>query len=475
MYGILELCLSISNYGLAKALFCDYANKRQQWKYVKGTKQFKQRGKCLEIGKKVGTVLGQQKWAGRLNKCDAGNVNQKFELPKGTYLGMGRRDASTQKQYVRPCDFPLGAAQGGAIMDRDFKASSIKGNDTLASNGRLRQDGFGWCAKKADDNQWLQLTFAEPMVIDAVEVQAGHADPNDYVKTLRLSFSEDNELWRDWEGGKPIDVNTEGKQDKSIYTKLKRRIRAKYLKFHPITWNRNICMRVEVYGCYSLKGLQGRKGTPGLPGPEGEKGLDGIKGARGPLGYPGDKGSPGEAGDVGEKGAAGERGEPGKKGQKGDVGENGPAGEEGDPGPKGEPGEVGDPGAPGAPVPGIPGTAGRDGSVGSVGDPGPMGPSPKGDNGKMGLNGAKGSVGDPGPPGRDGAVGEKGLRGDPGPPGAAGKDGKPGNKGPKGPPGDVGTEEQGGQKANSARLDKLEQAVKVSARCACVLRVRVLC
>ncbi|KAM7428120.1 hypothetical protein ABFA07_020861 [Porites harrisoni] len=158
-------------------------------------------------------------------------------------------------QDTQSCVIPLGI-ESGHLPDSALSASSSAGAQYYPQFSRLNinineKGNLGsWCANFNDGNQWLQVDFGRETTVTKVATQ-GRNSMGEWVRSYSLSYSTDGTHWAQYRltdghvkvlGGN-IDVET------PVYHHLHPPIHAKYLRFHPKTWNSHICMRVEAYGC----------------------------------------------------------------------------------------------------------------------------------------------------------------------------------------------------------------------------------
>ncbi|KAL9978605.1 hypothetical protein ACROYT_G016141 [Oculina patagonica] len=155
---------------------------------------------------------------------------------------------------ARSCFLPLGM-ESSHLPDNALSASTYHDArfipqrsrlNTIPASGKLG----AWCTRTNNGKEWLQVYFGRETTVSKVATQ-GRYDGDNWVMSYSLSYSVDGSHWS-WyrlvDGhikvfGGTIDRNT------PVYHSLHSPIQAKYLRFHPKTWNGHICMRAEVYGC----------------------------------------------------------------------------------------------------------------------------------------------------------------------------------------------------------------------------------
>ncbi|XP_066298316.1 chitin synthase chs-2-like isoform X1 [Branchiostoma lanceolatum] len=150
---------------------------------------------------------------------------------------------------------PLGMASG-VIADTDVRATSTYGTD--ASHGphqaRLNAVGnggstAGWTAGDSDIHQSLQIDLGEDMVVTGVVTQGKHGC-EEWVTMYRLSYSRDSESWESYRDkhNKPVALDGNVDSDTPVQHILDTPIRARYIRFNPVSWKDRISMRVELLG-----------------------------------------------------------------------------------------------------------------------------------------------------------------------------------------------------------------------------------
>ncbi|XP_068093802.1 contactin-associated protein-like 4 isoform X2 [Hyperolius riggenbachi] len=109
----------------------------------------------------------------------------------------------------------------------------------------------GWSPQISNKYQWLQIDLGERTEITAIATQ-GKYGSSDWVTSYLLMYSDTGRNWKQYhqeEGISEFSGNTNA--DSVVQYKLQNHVRARYLRFTPLSWNPNgrIGMRVEVYGC----------------------------------------------------------------------------------------------------------------------------------------------------------------------------------------------------------------------------------
>ncbi|KAK3733718.1 hypothetical protein QZH41_011242 [Actinostola sp. cb2023] len=147
----------------------------------------------------------------------------------------------------------------GAIGDKQISASSyLKGGvRTTARHGRLKQNG-GWCVAKMNHfnkyyalNDSLEIDLEKEYIIDGFATQGfANAMQRRWVTGYLVHYSLDGISWAVIAMREQEKIFLANKDSDSIVRHyLNPRIRARKIRFVPVTWNNWVCMRVEIYGC----------------------------------------------------------------------------------------------------------------------------------------------------------------------------------------------------------------------------------
>ncbi|EDO38967.1 predicted protein, partial [Nematostella vectensis] len=132
------------------------------------------------------------------------------------------------------------------IPDSRIKASSWL-SDHPAYDGRLGNGNY-WCAMSHDQDQWLEVDIGEKMMLLFVATQGNGRDA--WVSSFYLQFSPDNMTWYCYGTEKNIAL-IRGNSDAGtvLYGSMFPSIYTRYLRLNPHTWVKDICLRLEIYGC----------------------------------------------------------------------------------------------------------------------------------------------------------------------------------------------------------------------------------
>uniref|UniRef100_K7F2H6 Coagulation factor V n=1 Tax=Pelodiscus sinensis TaxID=13735 RepID=K7F2H6_PELSI len=158
---------------------------------------------------------------------------------------------------IEGCSMPLGM-ENGEIKNTQITASSYKQswyNSWVPSLARLNQQGRvnAWQAKSNNNQQWLQIDLLKAKKITAVATQGCKSMTTEqFVKTYAILYSDEGTEW-----GTYMDDSTcvgkvfVGNENSSGQVKhfLNPPIFSRFIRIIPKTWNQNIALRVELFGC----------------------------------------------------------------------------------------------------------------------------------------------------------------------------------------------------------------------------------
>ncbi|XP_054853023.1 coagulation factor VIII [Eublepharis macularius] len=156
---------------------------------------------------------------------------------------------------LNSCSMPLGM-ESKAIFNQQISASSYI--DNVVSSwppflARLNMQGRNnaWRPKTNSPEEWLQVNFQKTVRVTGIVTQgAKSAFTYMYVREFSLSSSRDGKNWTPvLQGGK--EKIFQGNQDyfSPVVNLLDPPLFAKYLRIHPLRWNKHIALRTEFWGC----------------------------------------------------------------------------------------------------------------------------------------------------------------------------------------------------------------------------------
>ncbi|KAL9953934.1 hypothetical protein ACROYT_G041410 [Oculina patagonica] len=148
--------------------------------------------------------------------------------------------------------------ESGEISDGQISASSQWDDfSNAATKGRLRlkksaESAGSWVVAGGDTNvdQWLQVDLiSQNPKVTGVATQ-GRDGSNQWVTMYKLQYSDNGVnflYYREQNADKEFAGNTDS--ETAVYHGLNPPIRARYIRFRPVTWLNHISMRAELYGC----------------------------------------------------------------------------------------------------------------------------------------------------------------------------------------------------------------------------------
>lgn len=135
-----------------------------------------------------------------------------------------------------------------ASSERSFSnGSSCRADDAFLVTKKA------WCAKYETAEEWLQFDLGPPTLVTGLVTKGrGDTGKRQWVTRYRVSYSNNSVNWIHYKDAsylKPKEFI--GNVDKHIerYHYLNSPFIARYVRFHPIEWQRLICMRAGLIGC----------------------------------------------------------------------------------------------------------------------------------------------------------------------------------------------------------------------------------
>ncbi|XP_028401417.1 uncharacterized protein LOC114524515 [Dendronephthya gigantea] len=163
--------------------------------------------------------------------------------------------------YLKDCTQAIGISDG-EIPDDDIIASSSYDDLSRASRGRLNIKyqpplKSGWCSKFDNKSQYLQIDLEVDSDLTGIATQGRGREPyRHWVTKYYVSLREDGGPWFNFTRSKkvqPVIFNGNTDAFSTVFHSFDRTIKARYVRIHPVEWNVQICMRVELYGCLGKK------------------------------------------------------------------------------------------------------------------------------------------------------------------------------------------------------------------------------
>jgi len=134
---------------------------------------------------------------------------------------------------------------------RRRRKQSNKHIDTCTpADGDIYSSG-GWCPKRSDDKQWLQVDLGPPTLVTGI-LTRGRGDKKNWVTSYSLSYSNDTNIWFYYKDANHLEAKTFGgnmdiKTERRHYLNVP--MVTRYIRIHPLTWRKRIGLRVGVLGC----------------------------------------------------------------------------------------------------------------------------------------------------------------------------------------------------------------------------------
>ncbi|XP_046846401.1 uncharacterized protein LOC124440117 isoform X2 [Xenia sp. Carnegie-2017] len=144
------------------------------------------------------------------------------------------------------CQAPLGM-KNRKIPDNAITSSSANyPDDNPAQNARPKSNG--WCAKNSDLNQWIQVDLGRISLV--TKIMTFGDLKNNFVKAYKIQFSADGLKWIDYKQYGVTRIFLGNFQARYPMTHvLSESLQARLVRIIPLSWNKNICMRFELFGC----------------------------------------------------------------------------------------------------------------------------------------------------------------------------------------------------------------------------------
>ena len=145
--------------------------------------------------------------------------------------------------FSRTFSFAAGL-ESGVIPDSQLSTSSNFGG-FFPRDGRLNRLSSGsWIAGANNTSQWYKVDLGQIETISAVATQGRH-NAAQWIETYTIEYSNDDITYTAYNGGQVFTGNS----DSSTVVKndFNPTFSARYVRFHPQTWNGYISSRFEVY------------------------------------------------------------------------------------------------------------------------------------------------------------------------------------------------------------------------------------
>ncbi|XP_063962020.1 uncharacterized protein LOC129270546 [Lytechinus pictus] len=147
------------------------------------------------------------------------------------------------------CDEVLGLSLDG-IHDNQIAASSWNGDafhsPSSARVGYIKEVGYGWIPAQSSPDEWIQISFESERRVQGVVTQ-GCLDVKAWVESYTISYGQDDIQYRNEEGIVVFEGNSN--MTTLVRNDFNPPFVALLLRVHPVTWFRQICLRLEFLGC----------------------------------------------------------------------------------------------------------------------------------------------------------------------------------------------------------------------------------
>lgn len=144
------------------------------------------------------------------------------------------------------------------IPDSAISASSILGNTFKPEFSRIESKPVGqtssgsWSPKTNDLNQFLQVTFNQPIPIYGVIIR-GSPMFDQYVTSFKVLYSYDGSVFHVFQdkNGQPQIFSGSVDAKTAVNTLFHIPVEAKIVRIYPLSWKGSIALRAELLGCQS--------------------------------------------------------------------------------------------------------------------------------------------------------------------------------------------------------------------------------
>ncbi|XP_074638433.1 uncharacterized protein LOC141896936 isoform X2 [Acropora palmata] len=150
------------------------------------------------------------------------------------------------------CTDPVGL-EDGRVQDSDLSSNHSK---TTAFMARLHYKHGAWCSDTNDINyEFLQINLPCIQHISQIATQGVRGSyptwTSSYVKTFVIVYSYDDTGWFPYKGSDGSIQTFHGNSDSSSVKNnyFQNSFVARYIRIYPRTFNNQMCLRVELYGC----------------------------------------------------------------------------------------------------------------------------------------------------------------------------------------------------------------------------------
>ncbi|XP_053313463.1 coagulation factor V [Spea bombifrons] len=159
---------------------------------------------------------------------------------------------------IQGCFSPLGM-ENNMIKDEQITASSYKSSwyssSWKPSLARLNKYGSvnAWQAKANNNQQWLQIDLLQTKRVTGIITQGAKSMTTEmYLKSYGVQYSENGRDWKPYiDQSNSMEKEFKGNINSSGHVKneFQPPIISRFLKIIPKSWNQNIALRLELFGC----------------------------------------------------------------------------------------------------------------------------------------------------------------------------------------------------------------------------------
>uniref|UniRef100_A0A8C5N8D4 ferroxidase n=1 Tax=Gouania willdenowi TaxID=441366 RepID=A0A8C5N8D4_GOUWI len=150
------------------------------------------------------------------------------------------------------CDHPLGL-QSSSVHDNQITAINSRGTYWEPHLARLNNKGRYNAWSTETNNSWIQVDFQRPVVISQVATQgAKEMFQSVFVSKYSISYSLDRRKWIFYKGDsrdfRKVFIGNQDAYETKTNTFFPPLV-GRFIRLHPITWNKMATVRMEFYGC----------------------------------------------------------------------------------------------------------------------------------------------------------------------------------------------------------------------------------
>lgn len=113
----------------------------------------------------------------------------------------------------------------------------------------------GWCARKNDANQWLEVDLGPPTVVTGLVTKGrGDSKRKQWVASFLVSYSNDSNMWYFYKEDNYLNPKVKefgGNMDKNTerHHYLNHPFVSRFVRIHPTSWHGRVSLRLGVIGC----------------------------------------------------------------------------------------------------------------------------------------------------------------------------------------------------------------------------------